>query len=291
MTQVRPYVGRFAPSPTGRLHLGSMVAAVASYLDARAHNGTWLVRMEDLDPPREVPGAADDILRTLEGFGLHWDGEVLYQHSRHGAYREALESLKKRDQAFGCICTRKDLEAVGGTLVYPGTCRKGLPVGISPRSWRFRMPPGKSLSWMDRIQGVQEVNSEEVGDVILLRADGFWAYHLAVVVDDQFQSITDVVRGADLLSSTAVHVALKGALECSKLRYAHVPVVTNAKGQKLSKQTLAEPVDLKNANSVLSAVFKHLSLDDVEPDSPQLMLDQATRRWAETRMRRDSFYP
>lgn len=279
MTPRRPYVGRFAPSPTGRLHLGSMVAAVASYLDARAHGGAWLVRMEDLDPPREVSGAADDILRTLEGFGLYWDGEVLYQHARHAAYRAALDQLIEEDEAFGCCCTRRDLAEADGLQVYPGTCRTGLPDGVEPRSWRFRMPEGAELDWQDAIQGEQRFAGGQVGDVTLLRADGQWAYHLAVVVDDEFQGITDVVRGADLVEATAAHIALQRALGFRTLRYAHVPIVTNAQGQKLSKQTLAQPVSISDAPETLKKVFDHLKIKGCEVDEPTRMLDEATMNW------------
>ena len=279
MTSGRPYVGRFAPSPTGRLHLGSMVAAVASYLDARAHGGAWLVRMEDLDPPREVSGAADDILRTLEGFGLHWDGEVLYQHARHAAYRAALDQLIEEDEAFGCCCTRRDLAEADGLQVYPGTCRTGLPDGVEPRSWRFQMPEGAELGWQDAIQGEQRFAGGQVGDVTLLRADGQWAYHLAVVVDDEFQGVTDVVRGADLVEATAAHIALQRALGFRTLRYAHVPIVTNAQGQKLSKQTLAQPVSISDAPETLKKVFDHLKIKGCEVDEPTRMLDEATMNW------------
>jgi len=279
MTQVRPYVGRFAPSPTGRLHLGSMVAAVASYLDARARGGTWFVRMEDLDPPREVPGAADGILRTLEGFGLNWDGEVLYQHTRHEAYRAALDMLVEEDKAFGCCCTRRDLAEADGLQVYPGTCRAGLPSGVEPRSWRFRMPDHEELVWQDAVQGDQRYASGRVGDVTLLRADGQWAYHLAVVVDDEYQEITDVVRGADLVDATAAHIALQRALGFRPLRYAHLPIVTNAQGQKLSKQSLAQPVSVVEAPQTLKKVFDHLRITGCEVDAPPKMLDQATSNW------------
>ena len=279
MTNRRPYVGRFAPSPTGRLHLGSMVAAVASYLDARAHDGTWLVRIEDLDPPREVEGASDDILRTLAGFGLEWDGEVAYQSKRHALYQSALENLLQSELAFGCICTRKKLAAAGGLEVYPGWCRDGLPLDTTPRLYRFRMPNGENLAWNDRIQGPQSVPREGVGDVVILRADGHWAYHLAVVVDDAEQGVTDVVRGADLLSSTAAHVALKQALKCPSIRYAHVPVVTNDQGQKLSKQTLATPVEVAQASFILQHTFRHLGLPPAEIDCPKKMLEEARAHW------------
>ena len=282
MTHHRPYVGRFAPSPTGRLHLGSMVAAVASWLDAKVHGGRWLVRMEDLDPPREVKGAADDILRTLEGFGLTWDGPVVYQSDRHEAYRAALDGLIDSDLAFGCACTRKILADADGLDVYPGFCRDGLSHGVAPRSWRFKMPSGPAVTWDDRMQGVQSVEREAIGDVTVLRADGHWAYHLAVVVDDAAQGITDVVRGADLLSSTRTHVALQRALGVPAIQYAHVPVLRNEQGQKLSKQTKADPVEVKHASRVLFKVFEHLRLTEssqVVLEDPEAMLEMAQAEW------------
>ena len=279
MTPRRPYIGRFAPSPTGRLHLGSMVAAVASWLDAKVHGGAWLLRMEDLDPPREVEGAADDILRTLEGFGLTWDGPVVFQSQRHALYREALDMLLEGDFAFGCACTRKVLAEADGLAVYPGFCRDGLPEEIAPRSWRFKMPRGPALSWGDRMEGRQSFRRDSVGDVTLLRADGHWAYHLAVVVDDADQGVTDVVRGADLLSSTAAHLALQHALNLSQPTYAHVPLLLNEQGQKLSKQTLARPVEMADAFNVLALVFQHLGLSVQGQAEPAVMLDEARKEW------------
>lgn len=279
MSTNRPYVGRFAPSPTGRLHLGSMVAAVASWLDAKAHGGVWLVRIEDLDPPREVKGAADDILKTLEGFGLEWDGQVVYQSERHELYGDWLERMKETELVFGCTCTRKSLAAAGGLEVYPGFCRNGLPPGVSPRAWRFKMPMGPDLTWEDRMQGHQSRSRKEVGDVTLLRADGFWAYHLAVVIDDHDQGVTHVVRGADLLESTAAHLALQDALALQVQEYMHLDVVTNESGQKLSKQTLAYPVEIEFAPEVLGKVFDHLELKGIVKASVHDMLSQALVQW------------
>lgn len=279
MTVTQPYVGRFAPSPTGQLHIGSMVAAVASFLDARSHGGRWLVRMEDLDPPREVPGAADDILRTLEGFGLVWDGEVMRQSERHERYCDQLDQWRSTGTAFGCVCSRRELSERGGLDVYPGTCRDGIPPNMNPRSFRFRMPHGAPLQWVDRIHGRQSWKREDVGDVILRRADGHWAYHLAVVVDDADQGVTDIVRGADLLGATAAHLALQEMMGVTTPRYAHVPVVVNDQGQKLSKQTLAQPVLVSRATEVLGDVLAHLRQAPVAPDKPDLMLAQATAQW------------
>ena len=282
MIEGRPYVGRFAPSPTGRLHLGSMVAAVASWLDARAHGGQWLVRIEDLDPPREVAGAAEDILRTLEGFGLTWDGQVVRQSDRHALYREVLSRLQTSNLAFGCACTRKVLAKVDGLVRYPGTCRAGLPPGVQPRSWRFRMPSGAALNWKDRRQGHQVFDRDEAGDFTLLRADGHWAYHLAVVTDDEAQGVTDVVRGADLVSATACHLALQQALRMNEPRYMHVGLVVNDQGQKLSKQTLAVPVELRDAPSVLQKVMTHLKLGAMERAPLEDMLQEGVARWRKT---------
>lgn len=280
MTMSRPYVGRFAPSPTGQLHIGSMVAAVASFLDARAQGGRWLVRIEDLDPTREVPGAAEDILRTLEGFGLAWDGEVIRQSARLDRYADQLNQWRSMDAAFGCVCSRRELSEQGGLDVYPGTCRHGIPPDLTPRSFRFRMPKGGPLQWVDRIHGEQSWEREQVGDVILRRADGHWAYHLAVVVDDADQGVTDIVRGADLLGATAAHVALQEVMAAPTPRYAHVPVVVNDTGQKLSKQTLAQPVRVSQAAEVLADVLAHLRQAPVARDSPSQMLAQATAQWA-----------
>ena len=243
------YVGRFAPSPTGRLHMGSMLSAVASWCDARHAGGTWYVRMEDLDPPREVAGAANDILKTLEAFGLHWDGPVMYQSGRHTAYTEALDQLLGQDRAFGCACTRKILE---GATVYPGYCRSGLREGQAPRSYRFAMA-SEVCGWQDAVQGSQAFVAEELGDFVIKRADGHWAYQLAVVVDDVAQGINAVVRGADLLDSTPRQIALRQALapDAPAVSWAHLPILVNADGQKLSKQTLAAPVEADEAPAIL----------------------------------------
>ena len=284
MTTCRPYVGRFAPSPTGRLHMGSMVAALASWLDARSQGGTWLLRMEDLDPPREVPGAADDILRTLEAFGLTWDGEVTCQSQRHALYAEALDTLKREGHAFGCICTRKDLASTSVNGLYPGTCKAGLPQGESPRSWRFDMPL-EAQSWLDHGRGPSTVAGGEMGDFVLKRADGHWAYHLAVVVDDAAQDVTHVVRGADLWTSTAAHMALQHALNLRTPEYLHVPLVTNNQGQKLSKQTRAQPVSPSDATEVLAKALRVLGQPVPDLDKPKRMLQEAVASWDVSKLR------
>lgn len=249
------YRGRFAPSPTGPLHFGSLAAAVGSYLDAKHHHGTWLVRMEDLDTPRCMPGAADDILRTLAAFCLHWDGEIIFQSRRSAAYEAALQRLKGSGAAYPCTCTRREiadsaLHGIDGP-VYPGTCRNGIPAGREGRAWRVRtdrfpspfpLPPSP-IEFDDALQGhvVQRLESE-IGDFVVKRADGLFAYQLAVVVDDAFQGITHVVRGADLLHSTPRQIHLQRLLGFATPVYMHLPIAVNAQGEKLSKQTLAPAV-------------------------------------------------
>lgn len=249
------YRGRFAPSPTGPLHLGSLVAAAASYLDARQQGGEWLVRMEDVDEPRCSPAHASTILRQLEAYGFEWSGEVIYQSQRKEAYRAALAQLKATGAVFGCSCTRQQL---GGHEFYPGTCRNGSKE--PPRSWRLRVN-SDPVVFVDRWLGEQrEVLTESIGDFVLLRADGYFAYQLAVVVDDAWQGITDVVRGADLLTSTARQIALQRALGYATPRYLHVPVVTNPKGEKLSKQTKAEAIPMEDNAATLQWALRFLGI-------------------------------
>lgn len=248
------YRGRFAPSPTGPLHFGSLVAAVGSYLDAKHHNGTWLVRMEDLDAPRCVPGAADNILRTLDIFGLHWDGAVLYQSRRAAAYEQALQQLTVCGATYPCTCTRKEiadsaLHGIEGPI-YPGTCRSGIPQDKEARAWRVRTAPPpltlpvSRIEFCDALQGrIIQTLVSEIGDFVVKRADGLFAYQLAVVVDDAFQGITHIVRGSDLLASTPRQIYLQRLLGLATPAYAHLPTAVNARGEKLSKQTLAPPVD------------------------------------------------
>ena len=247
MPYVGPYVGRFAPSPTGPLHFGSLVAALAGWLDCRHAGGQWLLRMEDLDQPRVVPGAADAILRQLETFGLVWDGPVVYQSARLELYEDAIRKLGAH--SYPCACTRKELEdsalAIDGSRIYPGTCRNGLAPGKAPRAGRTAFAvrlrtDAAPVRFTDRVQGEIEQSVErEVGDFVLRRADGVISYQLAVVVDDAAQGVTDVVRGADLLDSTARQIHLQRLLGLLTPRYLHVPVATNAAGEKLSKQTRA----------------------------------------------------
>jgi len=254
--------GRFAPSPTGPLHFGSLVAALASWLDARAANGRWLVRIEDLDRPRVQPGAAEEILRALERLGLEWDGEVEYQSRRAALYQAALERI--RAHSYWCCCTRREIAdsslglASDGAAIYPGTCRRGLPPGKPPRALRLRVD-ASMIGFVDRVQGPREqVLSRDVGDFVLYRADGQFAYQLAVVVDDAAQGVTDVVRGADLIDSTARQIFLQRLLGLPTPRYLHVPVAVNAAGEKLSKQTGAEPLDLSRPEQELRRALAFL---------------------------------
>jgi glutamyl-Q tRNA(Asp) synthetase len=260
------YVGRFAPSPTGPLHFGSLVAALASYMEAKAAGGKWLLRMEDLDPPRVAPGATDQILRALERLGFEWDGPVLWQGARTERYGGVIEDLSRRGFAYACSCTRKEQEdsvlAIDGSRVYPGTCRHGLAAGKRLRAVRLRTH-ASPISFDDRIQGRIEQRVEmEVGDFVLLRADGVYAYQLAVVVDDFDQGVTDVVRGADLLDSTARQIHLQRILGARTPRYAHVPVAVNDAGEKLSKQTGAAPLDLSDPKRELARARRFLGQEE-----------------------------
>ena len=280
------YVGRFAPSPTGPLHVGSLVAAVASWLDARAVGGRWLVRMEDLDVPRCEPGAADTILSQLEAYGLHWDGAVLLQSQRDDAYAEALAALQSIGAVYPCACTRSQLADASrnheGEIIYPGTCRNGLPAGTVARAWRVRVPD-VSTYFHDRIHGdLQQNLAHEVGDFIVKRADGLYAYQLAVVVDDAFQGITHVVRGADLLWNTPRQIYLQSLLGLPTPVYAHVPLITNAAGQKLSKQTLAPALPETGCGAVLTralATLGHPPPDELAGAEPSEQLAWASAHW------------
>lgn len=271
------YVGRFAPSPTGPLHAGSLVAALASWLDARAHGGTWLVRIEDVDTPRCVPGAREAILRQLHDCGLVPDAPPLLQSTRGDRYQRALDQLMANGRAYPCACSRKDIElalaAAGmpherhGELVYPGTCRGGLQ-GREPRSWRFRVQPGV-VNWTDRRLGAQAQDVQrDVGDFVLKRADGLWAYQLAVVVDDADQRVTDVVRGEDLADNTARQIQLQRALGVPTPQYLHTRLVLGADGEKLSKQNGAREVDTREPLRALGEAARTLGLSQPAGDLP-----------------------
>lgn len=331
-----PYIGRFAPSPTGPLHAGSLVAALASWLDARAHHGRWLIRIEDIDPPRCQAGADQEILRQLAACGLHSDAPVVWQSQRHALYEKALQQLQAQKMAYPCGCTRKDIEAAwlaqGLTherhveRPYPGTCRHGLR-GKPARAWRFALEQqvhdlqehqpetpyqqaqaamqsiaiGHScleskrpvLHWQDRRLGAQQQNLlASVGDFVLRRADGLWAYQLAVVVDDAEQAITDVVRGEDLADNTPRQIVLQHALGLTQPRYLHTPLVCMENGEKLSKQHGAPAVDVSQPLTALSAAAQQLGLPQApaaascSSESPAsalpLALDFWVRCWRQT---------
>ncbi len=261
MTQ---YIGRFAPSPTGPLHFGSLVAAVASYCDAKANGGKWLVRIEDLDKPREVPGAADAILRTLEAFGLHWDDAVVYQSQRSQLYEAALADLKKQGLAYPCQCSRKTIQANAihtgpEGAIYPGTCIDHPTPATQNTGWRMKTA-GQTITVKDAILDSETQAIDQLfGDFVIKRADQAFAYQLAVVVDDAEQGINNVVRGADLWQSTSRQMLLQQALGYATPQYAHVPTIVNAQGQKLSKQTLAKAIESEDASRLIFEVLKLLN--------------------------------
>lgn len=268
------------------MHLGSLVAALASWLDARAAGGRWLLRMEDLDRPRCEPGAADTILRQLEAYGLTWDDAVLYQSRRDDAYAAALDALRSQGAVFPCGCSRSQLvqapRNAEGEIVYPGTCRLHLPSGTTTHSWRV-FAPDVSTHFLDRIHGELQQNvAHEVGDFIVKRADGLFAYQLAVVVDDAFQGITHVVRGADLLWNTPRQIYLQSLLGLPTPAYAHVALMTNAAGQKLSKQTLAPALPLADQSGMLAQALTalgHPPPADMYGVGPAELLAWASAHW------------
>ena len=288
-----PYIGRFAPSPSGPLHMGSLVAAMASYLDAKVHQGTWLLRIEDLDYDRNVGGADMAILASLQRCGMHWDGEATWQSRRLPLYETALQQLKDDGLVYACGCSRKEIAdsnlragaSKNGVSVYPGTCRHGLAPGRQARALRLRVPQA-TYSFIDRWQGHQQQDiSTEVGDFIVLRGDGFWAYQLAVVVDDGQQAITHVVRGADLLDSTPRQLYLQELLGLPHPQCMHVPVVNNELGEKLSKQTGALAFDAGTApeNLLATALLpaaRFLGID-VRTDNIDDFWRQAIPAWAQ----------
>jgi glutamyl-Q tRNA(Asp) synthetase len=252
--------GRFAPSPTGPLHFGSLIAAVASYCDARANGGDWLVRIEDVDEPRTRDGAEREILDALVAYGFSWDGEVVRQSQRTAHYERALATLAARGLVYPCACTRREIESApvgaGGERVYPGTCRNGVPsdrARRAARAWRVRVDDAV-VEFVDRAQAVQRQSlARDVGDFVVKRADGLFAYQLAVVVDDALQDVSDVVRGCDLLPSTARQIFLQRALGLHEPRYLHVPIAVDARGDKLSKQTRAPALPRDPVPALLAA--------------------------------------
>jgi len=275
------YRGRFAPSPTGDLHLGSLAAAAASYLHARQAGGEWLVRIEDIDPPREVPGSADSILRTLEALEFEWDREVRRQSSRFPAYLACGERLFATAEAYYCRCSRQQIRALSAEDRYPGTCRnKHLTAGDA--ALRLRVSDGKT-TFKDGLCGtISRRIAETDGDFVIVRRDGLPAYHLAVVVDDADQGVTDIVRGADLLDSTPLHICLQQRLGLPVPRYWHIPLVTNAAGEKLSKATGAEAIDDRQPSGEVLRVLRLLGLqppDELLRSRPRELWQWAIQRW------------
>jgi glutamyl-Q tRNA(Asp) synthetase len=286
-----PYTGRFAPTPSGYLHFGSLVAALASYLDARAVNGRWLLRMEDLDPPREVPGAQTAILQTLEQYGLEWDGEVVYQSQRHEAYREVVQRLFSHGLAYACTCSRKQLEGYGG--IYPGLCRDA---GHAPQGAAIRLRvPELSYSFEDRAQGhFQQHLGRESGDFVIQRRDGLYAYQLAVVLDDAWQGVTDIVRGADLLDSTPRHLYLQELLGLRQPRYLHVPLITQPDGHKLGKSYRSPPLQGHEAGPLLLRALRALGqgpATELTGAAAQEILEWAIAHWDATNIPRTPSLP
>jgi glutamyl-Q tRNA(Asp) synthetase len=298
-----PQRGRFAPSPTGPLHFGSLISAVGSYLQAKSQGGEWLVRIEDLDSPREIPGAADQILRTLEAFHLYWDGPVLYQSQRYEAYEEALNQLARSGHSFPCSCSRKSIsESVSNTevktgplgTIYPGTCRNGLPAGSTARAIRLRAEE-KSVEFTDLAQGPMSTQlARDIGDFVIKRADNLYAYHLAVVVDDAYQGITQIVRGMDLLDATFPHLHLQDLLNMATPQYAHLPIAVNQQGEKLSKQTHAAPIDPAQAGLLLAKALSflgHTPDPGVLYEDPEILLGWAVANWDLSRVPKISAIP
>jgi glutamyl-Q tRNA(Asp) synthetase len=298
------YRGRFAPSPTGPLHAGSLASALGSWLDARANQGTWLVRIEDLDAPRCIAGIDQRILAQLQACGLAWDEEVIWQSQQLKAYRNALETLYKDRQIYPCTCSRQQITSVlssQGLLrarnqeqIYPGTCRNRhvwqaqLPKEMPPSAWRLAIKPDQQICFTDTELGQQEQNlNADVGDFVLHRADGIVAYQLAVVVDDARQGITHIVRGADLLSNTARQIYLQGVLGYPRPQYRHLPLVLDPHGEKLSKQTQATEINTASNAAVLQALQAaalHLGLRGLSDGQDQTIAEwllQATNAWAD----------
>ena len=289
----QPCVGRFAPSPTGPLHAGSVVAALASWLHARARGGHWLVRIEDVDTPRCVPGADYTILQQLAACGLHSDAPVVWQSQRAAHYQAALNRLIEQGRGYACTCSRKDIESAllaeglprerHQAAPYPGTCRpeRGGLQGRAGRAWRLHVGQGPAahVQWRDERLGMQEqAVDEEVGDFVLKRADGLWAYQLAVVVDDAEQGITQVVRGQDLADNTARQILLQRALGLPTPEYLHTPLVLSTNGEKLSKQNGAQALDLREPMTALNQAAAVLGLSPLPHQTP---VAQALQVWVE----------
>ncbi len=280
------YIGRFAPTPSGYLHFGSLVAALASYLDARSVGGQWLLRMEDLDPPREVPGAQDAILRSLETYGFEWDGQLIRQSERHGEYTALVERLLSQGLAYACTCSRKQLEGSGG--IYPGTCRN-LCHPDQDAAIRLRVPE-LEYSFRDRVQGeFRQHLGREVGDFVIRRRDGLFAYQLAVVLDDAWQGVTDIVRGADLLDSTPRQLYLQELLGLPQPRYLHVPLIIQPDGHKLGKSYRSPPLPADQAAPLLNRALRALGQQppaELSQSHPQEVLAWGIAHWDATRIPR-----
>ncbi|QSX36504.1 tRNA glutamyl-Q(34) synthetase GluQRS [Shewanella sedimentimangrovi] len=269
-----PYIGRFAPSPSGALHFGSLIAALGSYLRARAMQGHWLLRIEDIDPPREVPGASDAILRTLEAFGLHWDGEVLYQSSRTEAYEERITQLLSAGEAYFCQCSRKQIQAAGG--IYDGHCRD---LGLTAGAIRIRNHAAVA-SFEDKLIGLVRVEPGFAGeDFIIKRSDGLYAYQLAVVMDDAMSGITEIVRGCDLIEASCRQLSLFRQFGAPEPDFLHLPLACAEPGFKLSKQNRAQPVDDDDPAPALLRALTFLGQAPVDSDSPERMLAQAVSQF------------
>ncbi len=279
------YIGRFAPSPTGHLHFGSLLAALASYLDAKSNQGLWRLRIDDLDPPRELPGAANSIIDTLIAYGLEWDKEVVYQSHNYPDYQKALLQLQQIQLAYPCNCSRKQITLRTNNHLYDGHCLTN-PADIifdssAATAWRFNTQDN-SVNWQDGIQGRQHIYSEQLADFILQRKDLLWAYQLAVSVDDQQMGITHIVRGNDLLGETANQLLLIGALNYQHIKFSHIPILSNLKGQKLSKQNLATPL---NAKKVSQDLFLALTFLGQKPNKQLInankydILHEAVLNW------------
>ncbi len=280
------YVGRFAPSPTGPLHFGSLVAAVSSYLDAKKHHGQWLLRIEDLDPPRESTTAPAEIMSQLRDYGLFWDGDVLFQSSRLNAYEENLGRLRNQGLVFPCICSRKSI--VG---VYPGVCRsRSYETTEVPFAERL-LTAGRKVEYEDLVFGTRYCDVEQdIGDFIVKRKDKLFAYQLAVIVDDAYQGVTHVIRGSDLMDSTPRQILLAEYLSLPVPAFGHIPVVTDVSGHKLSKQTHAAPIDRQNPLPVLRQVLSVLGQHSgSKVNTVEQLLDSAIQQWDINRIPRDSF--
>ena len=273
-----PYIGRFAPTPSGYLHFGSLTAALASYLDARAHQGLWLLRIEDIDPPREMPGASGAILHTLERYGFEWDGEVLYQSSRHDAYQSCVDKLLSQGLAYYCRCSRKQL---ADSPIYPGTCRNAL-LGEQDAAVRLRVPE-LNYAFTDRVQGeFAQHLGRELGDFVIRRRDTFYAYQLAVVLDDALQGVTDIVRGADLLDNTPRQLYLQELLGFSQPRYLHIPLLTEPSGHKLGKSYRSPALPTDQVSQLLVRALRALNQPwhaELCHSTPQEVLKWAIAHW------------